>query len=74
MRVLELVSLDILPQGLDDHRSGLGVDTKHTGQARVQLELRRLDGNKGAKAMRSRCLLIAFVDGLWPVHLPGSRA
>lgn len=46
MRVLELVSLDILPQGLDDYRPGLGVDTKHAGQPGVQLELRRLDGNE----------------------------
>lgn len=43
MRVLEFVSLDILPQGLDDDRSGLGVDTQHTSQPGVQLELRGLD-------------------------------
>lgn len=39
MRVLEFMGLDILPQGLDDDRSGLGVDTQHTGQSGVQLEL-----------------------------------
>lgn len=46
MRVLEFVSLDILPQGLDDDRSGLGVDTQHTSQSGVQLELRGLDRSK----------------------------
>lgn len=43
MRVLEFVSLHILPQGLDDDRSGLGVDTQHTSQPGVQLKLRGLD-------------------------------
>lgn len=42
MRVLEFMGLDILPQGLDDDRSGLGVDAQHTGQSGVQLELRWL--------------------------------
>lgn len=42
MRVLEFMGLDILPQGLDDDRSGLGVDAQHTGQSGVQLELRGL--------------------------------
>jgi len=42
VRVLEFVGLDILPQGLNDDRSGLGVDTQHTGQSGVQLELRGL--------------------------------
>lgn len=46
MRVLEFVSLDILPEGLDDDGSGLGVDTQHTSQSRVQLELRGLDRRK----------------------------
>lgn len=36
------MGLDILPQGLDDDRSGLGVDAQHTGQSGVQLELRGL--------------------------------
>lgn len=39
MGVLELVGLDVLPQGLDDDRPGLGVDAEHASQARVQLEL-----------------------------------
>lgn len=43
MRVLEFVGLDVLPQGLNDDRSGLGVDTKHTSKPGVQLELRGLD-------------------------------
>lgn len=42
MRVLEFMGLDILPQGLDDDWSGLGVDAQHTGQSGVQLELRGL--------------------------------
>lgn len=42
MRVLQFMGLDVLPQSLDDDRSGLGVDAKHAGQSRVQLELRGL--------------------------------
>lgn len=42
MRILEFVCFDVLPQSLDDDRSGLSVDTQHTGQSRVQLELGRL--------------------------------
>lgn len=48
MWVLEFVGLDVLPQGLNDDRSGLGVNTQHTGQSRVQLELRRLYGREEA--------------------------
>lgn len=44
MRVLEFVGLDVLPQGLDYDWSSLGVDTQHTGQTGVQLELRGLHG------------------------------
>ena len=44
MRVLEFVGLDVLPQGLNYDRSGLGVDAQHTSQPRVQLELRGLFG------------------------------
>lgn len=43
MRVLEFVGLDVLPQGLNDDRSGLGVDTQHASKPGVQLELRGLD-------------------------------
>lgn len=46
MRVLELVGLDVLPQSLDDDRSGLGVDAQHTSQPGVQLELRGLMGTE----------------------------
>ena len=42
VRVLEFVGLDVLPQGLNDDRSSLGVDTQHTSQPGVQLELRGL--------------------------------
>lgn len=42
VRVLEFMGLDVLPQSLDDDRSGLGVDAQHAGQSRVQLELRGL--------------------------------
>lgn len=44
--VLEFVGLDVLPQGLDYDRSSLGVDPQHAGQARVQLELRGLIGQR----------------------------
>lgn len=36
------MGLDVLPQSLDDDRSGLGVDAQHAGQSGVQLELRGL--------------------------------
>lgn len=37
--VLQLVSLDVLPQGLDDARAGLCVDAQQTSKPRVQLKL-----------------------------------
>ena len=37
--VLELVGLDVLPEGLDDDGPGLGVNPQHTSQSGVQLEL-----------------------------------
>lgn len=40
--VLQLVGLDVLPEGLDDAGPGLRVNAEQAGQARVQLELRRL--------------------------------
>lgn len=46
MWVLEFVGLHVLPQGLNDDGSGLGVDTQHTGQSGVQLELRGLCGTQ----------------------------
>ena len=42
VRVLQLVGLDVLPQGVDDDRPGLGVHPEQAGQPRVQLELERL--------------------------------
>ena len=39
MGVLQLVGLDVLPQGLDDTGAGLGVDTQQASKTRVQLEL-----------------------------------
>lgn len=39
MGVLQLVSLDILPQGLDDAGAGLCVDAQKTSEPRVQLKL-----------------------------------
>ena len=39
MGVLELVGLDVLPEGLDDDRTGLGVYPQQPGQPRVQLKL-----------------------------------
>lgn len=39
MGVLQLVSLDILPQGLDDAGAGLCVDAQETSKPRVQLKL-----------------------------------
>lgn len=46
MWVLEFVCLDVLPQGLNDNRSGLSVDPQHTGQTGVQLKLRGLEWPK----------------------------
>lgn len=45
MRVLQFVGLHILPQSLDNDRSGLSVDPEHTGKPGVQLKLRRLHQN-----------------------------
>lgn len=42
MGVLQLVGLDVLPEGLDDAGAGLSVNAKQAGQARVQLKLGRL--------------------------------
>lgn len=41
--VLQLVSLDILPQGLDDAGARLCVDAQQASKPRVQLKLRRLE-------------------------------
>lgn len=40
--VLQLVGLDVLPEGLDDAGPGLGVNAEQASQARVQLKLGRL--------------------------------
>ena len=42
MLVLQAVGLDVLPQGVDDHRPGLGVHPEQARQAGVQFELHRL--------------------------------
>lgn len=42
MWVLQFVRLHILPQSLDDDRSGLGMNAQHACQSGVQLKLRRL--------------------------------
>lgn len=42
MGVLQLVGLDVLPEGLDDAGAGLSVNAKQASQARVQLKLGRL--------------------------------
>lgn len=42
--VLQLVSLDVLPQGLDDAGAGLRVDAQQTRKPRVQLKLGWLQG------------------------------
>lgn len=39
MGVLQLVGLDVLPEGLDDAGAGLSVNAKQASQARVQLKL-----------------------------------
>lgn len=57
MRVLQFVGLHILPQSLDDDRSGLGVDPKHTSQPGVQLKLRGLDGKKRQERAFRFCLM-----------------
>lgn len=42
MGVLQLVCLDVLPEGLDDAGASLSVNAEQASQARVQLELGRL--------------------------------
>lgn len=42
VRVLQLVSLDVLPQGADDDWTRLRVHTEQSGQSWVQFELQRL--------------------------------
>jgi hypothetical protein len=42
VRVLQLVSLDVLPQGADDDRARLRVHPEQSRQSRVQFELQRL--------------------------------
>lgn len=42
MGVLQLVGLDVLPEGLDDAGASLSVNAKQASQARVQLKLGRL--------------------------------
>ena len=42
VRVLQRMGLDVLPQGVDDDRACLGVDTQQSGKARVELVLRWL--------------------------------
>lgn len=42
MRVLQLVGLDVLPEGLNDAGASLSVNAKQARQARVQLKLGRL--------------------------------
>ena len=42
VRVLQLVRLDVLPQGGDDDGPSLGVDSQQPGQPLVELELKRL--------------------------------
>lgn len=46
MWVLEFVRLHVLPQGLNDDRSGLGVDAEHASQSGVQFKLGRLRAAK----------------------------
>ena len=46
MLVLQLVSLDVLPQSVDDDWTGLGVDSQQAGQAGVQLVLWWLNEEK----------------------------
>lgn len=78
MRILEFVGLDVLPQGLNDDRSGLGVDTQHSSQPGVQLELRGLvvkheqDGAANTHITRPLHLEpISLLGGGSPVPLKG---
>ena len=43
VRILQLVGLDVLPQGVDDDGPGLGVHPEQLGQPRVQLVLKEKD-------------------------------
>jgi len=40
--ILKPMSLDVLPQRVDDDWPSLGVNAKQSGQSQVQLELHRL--------------------------------
>lgn len=58
MGVLQLMSLDVLPQCLDDHWTCLGVDPQEASQTWVQFELWRLQRRKkkkpGARASKKQ--------------------
>lgn len=51
MGVLQLVGLDVLPEGLDDAGAGLSVNAEQARQARVQLKLGGLR-RRGVIALR----------------------
>lgn len=53
MGVLQPVGLHILPQGLDDGRAALCVQSQQSGQAGIQFELGRLDQG-GREKMRQK--------------------
>lgn len=58
MGVLQLVGLDVLPEGLDDAGAGLSVNAEQARQARVQLKLgglRRRRRRRGVIALQRVC-------------------
>lgn len=74
--VLQLVGLDVLPEGLDDGRAGLGVDAQQAGQARVQLELGRLRTEsrpQGSPWATEGLLELQKAGGLWGNGPPSGR-
>lgn len=48
--VLQTVSLDVLPEGVNDHRTRLRVDSEQTCQTDLQLELHWLNCNKRTRS------------------------
>lgn len=75
VRVLQFVGLHVLPQSLDDDRSGLGVDPEHTSKPGVQLKLRGLDRNNRVALLNKHVRHSHLAE--WRticIYLPGNPA
>lgn len=75
MGVLELVGLDILPQSLDDHWTGLSVNPQETSQAGIQFELGRLKQTAQKGEMAADTAMTPYTPcAVTPDTLPGNPA